>query len=340
MKKFLILFITLLYVAFTNAQSIITIQRGNTTIFATTLDSAIIKAQNGDYIYLPGGLIATSSSALTINKNLKIFGAGYHPDSSSATGITQITPIVYFTTGADSSLLTGVYLNQAIGFLSSLSNITITRCSFTTLDQNNSSISNIFISENIIRGNVNGGVNSNSNIVFQKNIVYDGVIFKNYSVLNNIFLRQNQFGSFINSSSNNVFENNVFINPASSFNGGGNINNTFNNNLFVLDSATLYSMNTSGTNSNNIFNQNPSNIFVNLIPNAQWTSAQNFHLKPGSAGIGKGKDGTDIGVYGTSLPFKEGGIPLNPHIRSAVIAGTTNSAGKLSISINVAAQNQ
>ncbi|HEX5151347.1 MAG TPA: hypothetical protein VFW07_07855 [Parafilimonas sp.] len=344
MKKLIFSTLITTTLIFAKAQSVITIQHGSTTLFATTLDSAIIKAQNGDYIYLPGGLIATSSTTITINKNLKIFGAGYHPDSSSATGITQIpSNILSFASGSDNSMITGIQLKEIyFSNASTLTNITITRCNFQGLVQAASNLTNILVTENVIKGRINGaGVGGNSNILFQKNIIYDDLLnCWNYSFTNNIFLKQDISGSFISVCVNDIFENNVFINPGASFNGGSNANNTFNNNLFVIDSATLYYTNASGINNNNLFNQNPANIFVNLIQNSQWTSSQNFHLQPGSAGKGKGKDGTDIGIYGSAVPFKEGGIPLNPHIRNATIAATTNANGKLSINITVTAQNQ
>lgn len=342
MKKLILftLFTTFLYI--TKAQSVITIQRGSTTIFATTLDSAIYKAQNGDYIYLPGGLIATASSTITINKNLKFFGAGYNPDSSRATGISQITGDILFTTGSDSCMLTGISLSGGItiGSVTSnaLYNITISRCNFGSLRQIVTLV-NSFISENIIRNDINGngsGLNG-INVIFQKNIIYGAMGFmQGHTFSNNCFLR-NALGSVLGTCYNNLFQNNIFLNPTQNFSVGVE-NNIVNNNLFVADSTAFNSQYNTG--SGNIYNQIISSIFVNFVSGTQWNSSQNFHLKPGSAGIGKGTDGTDIGVYGSSSPFKEGGVPFNPHIQSAIIGSATNANGKLSINITVTAQNQ
>jgi hypothetical protein len=38
------------------------------------------------------------------------------------------------------------------------------------------------------------------------------------------------------------------------------------------------------------------------------------------------------------FPFKEGGIPVNPHISSKNIAPQTNPSGQLGVQINVSAQ--
>ena len=48
--------------------------------------------------------------------------------------------------------------------------------------------------------------------------------------------------------------------------------------------------------------------------------------------------GTDIGIYGTAEPFKDGGVPNNPHIQINSIGSSTNAEGDLPINIKVAAQ--
>ncbi len=49
-------------------------------------------------------------------------------------------------------------------------------------------------------------------------------------------------------------------------------------------------------------------------------------------------DGTDIGIYGSSQPYKEGAVPFNPHIYFKNIGGTTTPNGLLNINIKVKAQ--
>jgi hypothetical protein len=49
-------------------------------------------------------------------------------------------------------------------------------------------------------------------------------------------------------------------------------------------------------------------------------------------------DGTDVGIYGTASPYKPGGVPYNPHFRSATIAPATDPDGDLPVNIRVAAQ--
>ena len=63
-----------------------------------------------------------------------------------------------------------------------------------------------------------------------------------------------------------------------------------------------------------------------------------MHLAPGSGGIGAADDGTDIGIYGSSSPYKPGNVPYNPHFRTATVAPATNPNGDLPVNIHVAAQ--
>ena len=57
-----------------------------------------------------------------------------------------------------------------------------------------------------------------------------------------------------------------------------------------------------------------------------------------SIGHNAGNDGTDVGIYGTSTPYKDGGIPFNPHIQSASIINSPDGSGNLRVNIKVAAQ--
>ena len=63
-----------------------------------------------------------------------------------------------------------------------------------------------------------------------------------------------------------------------------------------------------------------------------------YRLRDSSPGKNAGKDGTDIGIYGGRYPWKDGGLPVNPHIETYDIAGKTDSIGNLRVKIKVAAQ--
>jgi hypothetical protein len=52
----------------------------------------------------------------------------------------------------------------------------------------------------------------------------------------------------------------------------------------------------------------------------------------------KGTDGTEIGIYGTAYPFKDGAFPVNPRIKFNSIAPATDAQGKIKVDIKVDAQ--
>jgi len=52
------------------------------------LDSAYTVANPGDYIYLPGGVFSLNQ---TVEKEIHLYGAGQHLDSSMATNFTTIS---------------------------------------------------------------------------------------------------------------------------------------------------------------------------------------------------------------------------------------------------------
>ena len=64
----------------------------------------------------------------------------------------------------------------------------------------------------------------------------------------------------------------------------------------------------------------------------------NFHLRPGCLGKNAGTDGTDLGIYGGSFPWKNGSLPPNPHIQTKNISSATDPIGNLNVNIKVKAQ--
>jgi len=74
--------------------------------------------------------------------------------------------------------------------------------------------------------------------------------------------------------------------------------------------------------------------------NNSYQHTDNFRLAPGSPAIGVGPNGMDCGIYGGLSPWKEGGVPYNPHIQEQFIGTATNLQGELPVQIKVAAQGQ
>jgi hypothetical protein len=337
------------------AQNYFTLDHNGTPALYQQLDSAIYYAVDGDHIYLPPG--AYNIGTITINKEIRMFGVGYDPDSTTATGITLLIGNMKLVTGADSSFLTGFELTGYLQFGNSqndqkLYNVTLSRlkCASMKLGHTNSATyysHNIYISE-CITGDIE--VFYVQNLLIELSII-TGIVSQ---LENNVIFRNNIFtynapptscadnGPLGGSSGDNVkgalFENNIFFDtaPITPKNGFCNIvstvNCTYNNNMFTVPYAFPVGSNNIGTN-----NVTDSIAGVMVNPCSTYSNACDFHLIPNSVCANAGTDGTDIGIYGTLQPFKEGAIPINPHIRSKSITTQDNT---IYLNINVSAQDR
>ena len=88
--------------------------------------------------------------------------------------------------------------------------------------------------------------------------------------------------------------------------------------------------------SGNIYNYSLDSIFVSNSEQ-KFSYTDDYHLRPSCIGINAGHDGRDIGLYGSSAPYKEGAVPKNPHLRTVQVSEETTN-GNLPIVITVAGQ--
>jgi len=339
MKKttFLILIASLILLAGTGrAQSLIAVQNGSTPSFYTNLDSAITHTSEGDTLYLPGGSFSLHK---TISKRLHIIGVGHHPDSAAVTMPTYITGDIYLNASASGGSMMGIDIvgTTYFGTSSAAENYTISRCKMNYIYSFQSSWScapkNNRFYENVIDFVYFTGGESN---VFFNNIFKRLSDIGLYNVVNNnIFLwgLNVSEGFFIRSS---TFENNIFISTFLNSSANGKFdNNVFRNNLFVQNIG--FPISTTSIGFNNIVNQTRESIFVNQTGES-FDYKHDYHLKSDSPGKRAGRDGTDVGIYGGPFPWKEGSIPSNPHFQSVKIGAKTDSSGNLNVKIKVAAQ--
>jgi hypothetical protein len=126
-------------------------------------------------------------------------------------------------------------------------------------------------------------------------------------------------------------ENNIFM-TSGGFWAGNNYNVQFYNNIFKetdpLGAAPVYL--------NNKFSV--TNLFVDA-PEGAFSYTGNYHLKSDSPARNAGFDGKDCGIYGGANPYKEGALPVNPHIRAKTLPAQTDAQGKINVQVTVAAQN-
>lgn len=326
----------------TIGQNLIAVQNGGNPTFYTQLDSAIVHAQVSDTIYIPCGSYSISAA---INKQLNLVGVGHNPDSTQACGITSITGNINLQEGASYGSLTGLNLSLIIIDTDSVNHYTISRCYFNSiyLQGAHPFFSYGVLMENTILNGINcvsTSLPSVSYCLFLNNI-FGGFTYgkmTNCIYKNNIFLL-NAYCDYggcndVVCANYSTYENNIFLSN-SAWSAVRSVSNSgFNNNLFVENWTGP-----EGTNygSNNIVNQPQSSIFINQAGNS-FDYSQDYHLQATCLGKNAGTDGTDMGIYGGSFPWKAGSVPFNPHIQSKYIGGATDQNGNLNVNIKVAAQ--
>lgn len=328
--------ITILFINFTaNAQQRAALHsNGTTTIYssANPFVDAYNASVDGDTIYLSGGGF---TSPININKGLTIIGAGFHPDSTSATYPTFFsTTNIYLGGNADNLHIEGLeFINLLKSSSNQVNNLTIKRCKISSLTFSYDGAPvvysvNLGLLENIITSLVNlSGIN---NSVVSNNIL-QGQLNDSYnnSIQNNIFLYPTQFGGC----QNNVYKNNIFSNT------NGVILTTSNGNIFEKNVFTTANPNfdLGAIDNNNYKSVDLTTLYVNQTGHT-FNYTHNYHLKPAAVSTYIGSDGTQVGIYGGIFPYKAGAVPLNPHIQFKNISSQTNNNGDLNIQLKVNAQ--
>jgi len=325
-------------------QNVILQSNGETTIFSSSdaFVDAYNAAENGDIIYLPG---LQYSSPSNIEKSITVYGTGYHPDHTEATGRTRISGL-RFRDGSSGSHFEGIYVSSDIEFAGVLienitlkrlhvngdiefnrissdpcnecNNITINECVFDEFNGRYSDITNLNLLNNVTQ-KITYIDNSNDGITNVALIANNLIIRDNYEALrytynslieNNIFIRYGLWGSLFSHYHGNNFKNNVL-----SENPTANEQNTWIDNYVNVDEEVL---------------------FIEFSESYSYES--NYHLQdPASY---QGTTGNQVGIFGGLNPFKENTRPSNPQILSKDIQNSTNEDGNLGVEIEVEAQEE
>ncbi|MDI6832294.1 MAG: hypothetical protein QMD02_00410 [Bacteroidales bacterium] len=337
-KTFLILtIICVCCINFVQAQQKVALHsNGTTTIFggSNPFTDAYNASANGDTIYLPGGNIPFPT---TIDKGIVIIGAGFYPDSTTATNPTVSNAITLLIgENADNLYMEGFEVNGAINFASSanIDNVVLKRLRFKSMSYlgTGNLCENHIVRECVITGDVNLS-NCKSSMI--SNCIIDGRILNGIEmgISNNLLLHNSAAFSLytINNVDNSYFSNNILLKPNNSLVGSTELS-TFEKNLYgyIPDVG-------SNTFVNNYEGVNLDSIFVNYN-GLLFNYSENYQLV--NPLLYTGTDGNEVGIYGGFFPYKTAAVPKNPHIQIKNIAPTTNANGDLQIQIQVRAQNE
>ncbi len=337
MKKSIVL-IALAFIGLSlQAQQTVALQHnGVTTIFnainpfIAAYDSAVI----GDTIYLPGGVLAAPT---VIDKGLTIIGAGYNPDSTLATNFTKWSNDVRLGPNADNLFLEGIELASLVKYRDdTVNHVSVVKCRINAMNLSSNgsptSLSSNWLFRECIFNNAatfSGVVNVLlSNSIFQNTVTG----FQNSSMRNCISFPKAGYYYYPVSSANCSFYNNVFHSNTPSYVLVSGSGNTFKYNVFQDATPGLGS---SFIESNNYYGILLDTFYVNQS-GTTYDYSHDYHVD--SATVYVGDDGNEVGVYGGYFPWKEGGVPSNPHIYYKNIQGVTELNGTLPVTIKVEAQ--
>ena len=316
---------------------------GTTCAPYTSLALAYNAAAAGDIIYLPAG---DFNFGFNITKKIYFIGAGFDFNASITTGITRISGDIILEIGANGSTFEGFYLTGNFKNYGNISNISLSYVNFNKLEYfypyygwtiSNSTIKNCVVREYLNFGDITSTLGENNTVMnsFVKSFQY-----MNHSSIKNCIISKFASTNYCFSNIKNSLIKNNIIGGQGLFDVASNTsdNVTFSNNATEATSGQLSNGNPFCFEINNIFGIALTNTFVSATA-CTYDLTFDYHIKLTSPAYTGSENGTEIGIYGGSTPWKEGAIPSNPHIFFKNISSATDGSGNLPVQIKVSAQN-
>ena len=305
---------------------------------ATALRDACNASEHGDIITLSSGTFA----AVNIDKALTIRGAGMQVDTIAKTYPTIIAGD--FTISIPDSIeqrltMEGLYNNFTITIKGTLKNASFLKDRFGAIRPESKTTTRM----------------ENLTFIHCKVSNYLDLPPVSSATCVNCYIK-NAY-SYSSTSSNFEFANCVLWHSGEYFNGANHYLNeidcsTFNNCIIyaanssssvIVSSSSAYYCVGSSTTSVNIFRYIPNNTNtqVDVLSTifktfrGTYSDKETFELTDAAKSQYKGSDGTEVGIYGGSLPFDP--TPTNPQITKCNVASKSTADGKLSVDIEVSA---
>lgn len=324
MKKFIVLFVAVMAMFATTAKAqsslLATLNHEGTisTFYGTNaLQQAHAAAANGDVITLSSGTF----QSVNIIKAVTLRGAGMALDAATQTEPTVLANDFTIDIPDETTqrlTIEGIYTNQTVT-INKLKNAMFLKDRFRYFFFPGSSYGKdlTFIHCRITEG-YKGNSNSNNSAVFQ-NCLVSGMQGTNYIFNNCLFLAGTNGGNY--HCGNSEYRNCIILNSFST-----NSTSTYYNNLYCIFSG--YSFNV--TNNTNVEVAKDNEAIKNLFG---YSDDNEYKLTEAAKALIKGSDGTEVGIYGGSLPYDP--TPTNPQISKFNVAAKTTADGKLSVDIEV-----
>ena len=285
---------------------------------STALQQAHKAAVDGDVVTLSSGTFASEN----ITKAITLRGAGMALDAETQTEPTVLANAFNIEIPDETTqrlTIEGIYTNQNINIkklrnamflkdrLGSITisssghatNLTFIHCRNTGTYHGRDDASNSASFINcIVSSSVEGYYYSFKNCIIYRNGQGDDLYFPKYSECKNSIIKRPRSTDDTMSFYNNLYTNNY-----------GTLTNANNTNIGVTEDDKRFS-----------------GFF-------QDTDDNEYKLTEEVKAIMKGTDGTEVGIYGGSLPYDP--TPTNPQIIKFNVASKTTADGKLSVDIEV-----
>lgn len=324
MKKFIVLFVAVMAMFATTAKAqsslLATLNHEGTisTFYGTNaLIQAHAAAADGDVITLSSGTF----QSVNITKAVTLRGAGMVLDAATQTEPTVLANDFTIDIPDETTqrlTIEGIYTNQIVK-INKLKNAMFLKDRFRYFAFPGSAYGKdlTFIHCRITE-NYNGNNNSNNSAVFQ-NCLVRGMSGNNYIFNNCLFLADTNGSN--SHCGNSEYRNCIILNSLSTYS-----TSTYYNNLYCIGRG--YSFNV--TNNTNVEVAKDNEAIKNLFG---YSDDNEYKLTEAAKALIKGSDGTEVGVYGGSLPYNP--TPTNPQISKFNVAAKTTADGKLSVDIEV-----
>jgi hypothetical protein len=299
----------------------------------STVQAAHNAASAGDTIHLEPSAINYGS--LTMTKRLFVVSTGAflasNPGMQHSLVSGTVSDIGISNTAANNSVISCSFSsNISIG--GGVSGVEIRNCYYTSWTTYTgvgiiylANCSNILVAQNAVFGIDLGYLgNATGNVVVTNNLCGAGIGVPancNATVEQNIFYATSNVLYNAGTINNCVYRNNINVNGYNNFTNctvANNINTTLSGGTLPIGNGNQNSVVTSS-------------IFVTATGSiASASSDNNFALKPTSTAVGAGFGGTDIGIFGGTVPYR---LALQPRIPA--ITNITAPAVPTTNTINV-----
>lgn len=331
MKRKILFAVALLATMTAAAQNIAAVSPSNTTTIYQTLEEAIVGAESGSTIYLPGGGFQISDET-KINKKLTIMGVSHRGDTDNVDGATVISGNIWFNEGSSGSSILGCYISGQlnIGEDGIVDNVTVKLCNLDKVLVKNSKCTGTIIDNCYIRGYPCSFANAEATV---KNNIMQGI--------------QSMTGGIVK---NNILTAGGYIWHASVQNPTfGNVHNVTICNNILLTSGHIENY-YSGQSTNNsgllVFDNMAKSAWGEdaIVISAEWTEVFTKYNNGAISPTSKfhftdeyKQYENQVGIYG-GTGFKDEALAPIPRIVSKKVDESTDGSGKLQIEVTVKAQ--